>query len=96
MNGLVGAPAFKKKTFDNPSADKIGTIVAIFEIGAFLGAVTTAIIGETLGRRNSVFKQSGLNNNTPMTKNISHAWHANYSTLATTGTLLEQRRESDV
>lgn len=30
MGGLVGAPAFRK-TFDNPSSDMIGTIVAIFE-----------------------------------------------------------------
>jgi hypothetical protein len=30
MGGLVGAPAFNK-TFDHPSADMIGTIVAIFE-----------------------------------------------------------------
>jgi len=30
MGGLVGAPAFNK-TFDHPSSDMIGTIVAIFE-----------------------------------------------------------------
>jgi hypothetical protein len=30
MGGLVGAPAFNK-TFNQPSADMIGTIVAIFE-----------------------------------------------------------------
>jgi uncharacterized membrane protein YphA (DoxX/SURF4 family) len=30
MGGLVGAPAFNK-TFGHPSADMIGTIVAIFE-----------------------------------------------------------------
>jgi hypothetical protein len=30
MGGLVGAPSFNK-TFDHPSADMIGTIVAIFE-----------------------------------------------------------------
>jgi hypothetical protein len=30
MGGLVGAPAFNK-TLDHPSADMIGTIVAIFE-----------------------------------------------------------------
>ncbi|KAF2849684.1 general substrate transporter [Plenodomus tracheiphilus IPT5] len=54
MGGLVGAPAFNK-TFDKPSANMIGTIVAIFEIGAFLGAITTALIGESLGRRKSIF-----------------------------------------
>ncbi|KAH7093324.1 general substrate transporter [Paraphoma chrysanthemicola] len=53
MGGLVGAPAFNK-TFDRPSADMIGTIVAIFEIGCFLGAMATAVVGERLGRRRSV------------------------------------------
>ncbi|KNG49165.1 sugar transporter stl1 [Stemphylium lycopersici] len=53
MGGLVGAPAFNK-TFDSPSSDMIGTIVAIFEIGCFLGAMGTAVVGEKLGRRKSI------------------------------------------
>ncbi|KAF3007647.1 hypothetical protein E8E13_008698 [Curvularia kusanoi] len=53
MGGLVGAPAFND-TFDHPSANMIGTIVAIFEIGAFLGAMATAFVGEKLGRRKSI------------------------------------------
>lgn len=53
MGGLVGAPAFKK-TFDNPSSNMIGTIVAIFEIGCFVGAMATAFFGENLGRRKSI------------------------------------------
>lgn len=53
MGGLVGAPAFKD-TFDNPSANMIGTIVAIFEIGCFVGAMATAVVGERLGRRRCV------------------------------------------
>lgn len=53
MGGLVGAPAFNK-TFNKPSPNMIGTIVAIFEIGCFLGAIATAIFGERLGRRKSV------------------------------------------
>ncbi|KAL1597640.1 hypothetical protein SLS59_007338 [Nothophoma quercina] len=53
MGGLVNAPAFQD-TFDNPSANMIGTIVAIFEIGCFLGAMTTAFVGEKLGRRKCV------------------------------------------
>ncbi|CAE7002644.1 hypothetical protein PTNB73_10297 [Pyrenophora teres f. teres] len=53
MGGLVGAPAFNK-TFDYPSSDMIGTIVAIFEIGCFFGAMGTAVVGEKLGRRKSV------------------------------------------
>lgn len=34
MGGLVGTPAFNN-TFDHPSADMIGTIVAIFESRLF-------------------------------------------------------------
>lgn len=37
MGGLVGAPAFKT-TFNNPSSDMIGTIVAIFESNFSLAA----------------------------------------------------------
>ncbi|KAJ4326195.1 hypothetical protein N0V94_000141 [Neodidymelliopsis sp. IMI 364377] len=53
MGGLVNGPAFQD-TFDNPSANMLGTIVAIFEIGCFLGAMTTAFVGEKLGRRKSI------------------------------------------
>ncbi|KAF2832636.1 general substrate transporter [Ophiobolus disseminans] len=53
MGGLVGAPAFND-TFSHPSATMIGTIVAIFEIGCFTGAMATAVFGEKLGRRKSV------------------------------------------
>ncbi|KXJ87940.1 sugar transporter STL1 [Microdochium bolleyi] len=53
MGGLVGSPAFNT-TFDTPDASMIGTIVAIFEIGCFLGSVGSAIFGEKLGRRRSV------------------------------------------
>jgi MFS family permease len=33
----------------------LGLIVAIYEIGAFVGAVCTAFMGESLGRRRSIF-----------------------------------------
>ncbi|KAL5114313.1 hypothetical protein ACEQ8H_007788 [Pleosporales sp. CAS-2024a] len=53
MGGLVGAPAFNK-TFNHPSSDMVATIVAIFEIGCFVGAMSTAVFGERLGRRKTV------------------------------------------
>ncbi|KAF2630510.1 MFS general substrate transporter [Macroventuria anomochaeta] len=53
MGGLVNAPALKD-TFNNPSANMIGTVVAFFEIGCFLGAMTNAFVGGKLGRRKSV------------------------------------------
>lgn len=41
-------------TFDNPDSAMTGLIVAIYEIGCFLGAIATAFVGECLGRRKSI------------------------------------------
>ncbi|KAH8657701.1 general substrate transporter [Xylariales sp. PMI_506] len=54
MGGLVNGPAFND-TFDSPDSNMVGTIVAIFEIGCFFGAVLTSIFGEKLGRRKTIF-----------------------------------------
>ncbi|PFH58077.1 hypothetical protein XA68_14196 [Ophiocordyceps unilateralis] len=53
MGGLVDSPAFNS-TFDSPQPKMIGLIVAIFEIGCFLGSITAAIFGERLGRRRTI------------------------------------------
>ncbi|RGP64839.1 sugar transporter stl1 [Fusarium longipes] len=53
MGGLVNTSPFKN-TFDDPNADMIGLIVAIFEIGCFFGAISAAVWGEKLGRRRSI------------------------------------------
>ncbi|RDA84969.1 hypothetical protein CP532_3876 [Ophiocordyceps camponoti-leonardi (nom. inval.)] len=50
MGGLVDSPAFNS-TFNHPKPKMIGLIVAIFEIGCFLGSIGAAIFGERLGRR---------------------------------------------
>ncbi|RDA91867.1 hypothetical protein CP533_3658 [Ophiocordyceps camponoti-saundersi (nom. inval.)] len=50
MGGLVDSPAFNS-TFGHPKPRMIGLIVAIFEIGCFLGSIGAAIFGERLGRR---------------------------------------------
>lgn len=58
MGGFVNSPAFTEtfgidaKTGGGQST--IALIVAIYEIGAFVGAITTSFIGERLGRRRSV------------------------------------------
>lgn len=58
MGGLVNSPSFdgtfnlKPKT--SYGASIIALIVAIYEIGCFIGAVTTSFIGEKLGRRISI------------------------------------------
>ncbi|KAF6802603.1 hexose carrier [Colletotrichum sojae] len=53
MGGLVNAPAFNI-TFDSPDPTMTGLIVAIYEIGCFLGCVATAFFGEKLGRRRTI------------------------------------------
>ena len=53
MGGLVNQNAFKK-TFKSPDSVITALIVSIMEIGAFLGSVTTAFIGEHLGRRKTI------------------------------------------
>ncbi|KAJ0348655.1 hypothetical protein COL154_012427 [Colletotrichum chrysophilum] len=53
MGGLVTAPAFNK-TFDSPDPTMTGLIVAIYEIGCFLGCVATAFFGEKFGRRRTI------------------------------------------
>lgn len=54
MGGLVGGKPFNE-TFNSPDPTMIGLIVSIMEVGAFLGSITTALIGEKLGRRRSIF-----------------------------------------
>lgn len=55
MGGFVNSKAFTE-TFGIDTSTSNGTnlialIVAIYEIGCFLGAMTTSFIGEKLGRR---------------------------------------------
>jgi MFS family permease len=58
MGGFVNSPAFTETfgidTNSNAGTNLIAIIVAIYEIGAFIGAVTNSFIGEGLGRRKSV------------------------------------------
>lgn len=58
MGGLVNGPAFDDTFNIDPKtsngADLIALIVAIYEIGCFIGAVVTSFIGERLGRRLSI------------------------------------------
>lgn len=62
MGGVIDHPPFRNTFF--PEAGKVltdrestllGTIVSIYEIGCFFGAVITAFVGEMLGRRKSIF-----------------------------------------
>ena len=58
MGGFINGAAFTE-TFGinlktNYGTNMIALIVSIYEIGCFIGAVTTSFIGEKLGRRKSV------------------------------------------
>lgn len=53
MGGIINNPPFQE-TFHKPSASLLGTIVAIYELGCFAGAIATALVGERLGRRMSI------------------------------------------
>lgn len=53
MGGLVSQSAFND-TFTSPNPAMIGLIVSIMEVGAFLGSICTAVVGENLGRRRSI------------------------------------------
>lgn len=44
-----------KDTFDNPGPTITGLIVAIYEVGCFLGSVATSICGERFGRKRSIW-----------------------------------------
>lgn len=58
LGGLVNGPAFDRTfgidTTTSSGTNLIALIVAIYEVGCFIGAVTTSFIGDTLGRRKSV------------------------------------------
>ncbi|QSZ32045.1 hypothetical protein DSL72_001614 [Monilinia vaccinii-corymbosi] len=53
MGGLVDSTGFKD-TFDSPNPTMTGLIVAIYEIGCFLGSVATSFFGENIGRKKSI------------------------------------------
>ncbi|KAM4064422.1 major facilitator superfamily protein [Hirsutella rhossiliensis] len=53
MGGLVNSPAFNA-TFRSPKPRMIGLIVAIFEIGCFLGSISAAVFGDRFGRRRTI------------------------------------------
>lgn len=52
--GLVNTQAFKG-TFGTLRSEITGLIVAIYEVGCFLGSLATSIFGEQIGRKKSIF-----------------------------------------
>ncbi|KAK8159121.1 sugar transporter STL1 [Phyllosticta citrichinensis] len=53
MGGLVNTKGWKHQ-FDTPRSTMVGLIVAIYEVGCFLGSIATSIWGERLGRIKSI------------------------------------------
>ncbi|CAH7676241.1 general substrate transporter [Phakopsora pachyrhizi] len=53
IGGLTNAPSWNR-VFDNPKGDALSTIVAIYEIGCFAGALLAFVVGESLGRKRTI------------------------------------------
>jgi MFS family permease len=53
LAGLVSTPQFLE-SFNHPSSDLLGTIVAIYDIGCFIGSLSMLFYGDWLGRRRSI------------------------------------------
>lgn len=53
FGGILGTTSFNA-TFDNPDANTVGNIVSLYEIGCFVGALSTFVIGDVLGRRRTI------------------------------------------
>lgn len=55
MNGLVTLPTFLSVFPKMKGSNIEGTVVAIYEVGCALGALSCAFIGDILGRRRTIF-----------------------------------------
>jgi MFS family permease len=51
MANFIGADNRFGKDFGHPGPNMQGNIVALYDIGCVIGAITTYIVGERLGRR---------------------------------------------
>jgi MFS family permease len=51
--GIINADSFKSQ-FGYPSSTMTGTIVAVYNLGCFLGCIVSSQFGRTLGRRMSI------------------------------------------
>ncbi|KAF8807700.1 general substrate transporter [Phlegmacium glaucopus] len=54
MSGLITSPYFRKY-FDYPGPIEIGTMVAVLEIGAFVTSIAAGRVGDTIGRKGTLF-----------------------------------------
>ncbi|KAI9168093.1 Sugar transporter STL1 [Paramyrothecium foliicola] len=54
LGGLVTDPSFLS-AIDNPSPSFLGLIVALYNIGCLAGCMVAAAVGNTLGRKRSIF-----------------------------------------
>ncbi|KAH9937179.1 general substrate transporter [Fomitopsis serialis] len=54
MSGVITGPHFRK-FFNNPGPIEVGTMVAVLEIGAFITSIAAGRVGDTVGRRGTLF-----------------------------------------
>ncbi|KAH9486635.1 Sugar transporter STL1 [Psilocybe cubensis] len=54
MSGIITGPYFRKY-FNYPGPIETGTVVAVLEIGAFITSVAAGRVGDTIGRKGTLF-----------------------------------------
>ncbi|PPQ67078.1 hypothetical protein CVT25_005679 [Psilocybe cyanescens] len=54
MSGIITGPYFRKY-FNYPGPIETGTVVAVLEIGAFITSVAAGWVGDTIGRKGTLF-----------------------------------------
>ncbi|KIM47902.1 hypothetical protein M413DRAFT_62685 [Hebeloma cylindrosporum] len=54
MSGIITGPYFRKY-FDYPGPIETGTVVAVLEVGAFITSVAAGRVGDTIGRKGTLF-----------------------------------------
>jgi MFS family permease len=54
MAGLVGADNQFGRDFNHPQSGLLGTIVAIYEVGCFVGSMGIFVFGDYMGRRGCI------------------------------------------
>lgn len=54
FGGVVVTPDYLNQLNLNNNSSLLGTVTAIYDVGCFFGAILAFVIGEPLGRKNSI------------------------------------------
>lgn len=59
FSGIIGNPNWLDQ-FSHPNSSLEGIIVSIYNLGMFTGCIVNFVVGETLGRRKSMWLATGF------------------------------------